>query len=237
MVRKIATTLYHDAPVNEPGNDDLGAISSWYVWAAIGLYPVTPGTANLALASPLFPEVSLELAGGHTLVLSAPDASAGTPYVHSLTVGGHATSDPWLPASVLSSGASLDFVLSGSPDKTWGDQPADAPPSYAAGRLPGLGYSLPGGSVTVVAGRQATIQLGLDKLSAGSPGATWTATATAGLTIRPSSGVLGGTAPLLQVLDLDARSQGHAQIDVALRSTTGVALPPVVVDVNMKGSG
>ena len=51
-MRQIATTLYHDAPVNEPGNDDLGAISSWYVWAAIGLYPVTPATANLARREP-----------------------------------------------------------------------------------------------------------------------------------------------------------------------------------------
>lgn len=72
VVRKIATTLYHDAPVNEPGNDDLGAISSWYVWAAIGMYPVTPATSNLALASPLFPEVSITLPSGHALVLSAP---------------------------------------------------------------------------------------------------------------------------------------------------------------------
>ena len=237
VVRKIATTLYHDAPVNEPGNDDLGAISSWYVWAAIGLYPVTPGTANLAVASPLFPEVSVELASGHTLRLSAPDASSGTPYVHSLTLDGHDTNDPWLAASVLSSGATLDFALSGSPDTSWGDRPADAPPSYPTGRLPALGYSLPGGSVTVVAGRRATLQLGLDKVSAGSPGATWTATATGGLTVRPSSGVLGGTGPSLKALDLTASSPGHAQIDIALRSTTGVALPPVVVDMTVKGSG
>jgi hypothetical protein len=49
--------------------------------------------------------------------------------------------------------------------------------------------------------------------------------------------VLGSTGPLLQVLDLTAMSPGHAQIDIALRSTTGVALPPVVVNVTVKGSG
>ena len=124
VVRRIVTTQYHDAPVNEPGNDDLGAISSWYVWAAIGLYPVTPGTANLAVASPLFPEVLIELPSGHLLDLSAPNASAGTPYVQSLTVGGHDTSDPWLPASLISTGATLDFDLSGTPDKSWGDDPS-----------------------------------------------------------------------------------------------------------------
>ena len=64
MVRRIADTLYSDTPANEPGNDDLGALSSWYVWAAIGLYPVTPGSADLALASPLFPAVSVTLPDG-----------------------------------------------------------------------------------------------------------------------------------------------------------------------------
>ena len=87
-VRRIADTLYSDAPVDEPGNDDLGAISSWYVWAAIGLYPVTPGTASLALASPLFPVVRLLLPDGRTLGLLAPGASAATPDVHRVTARG-----------------------------------------------------------------------------------------------------------------------------------------------------
>ena len=69
---RIADELYADAPVDEPGNDDLGALSSWYVWAAMGVYPVTPGTADLALASPLFPEVVLTLPDGRRLTMDAP---------------------------------------------------------------------------------------------------------------------------------------------------------------------
>ena len=242
-VRRIVTTQYHDAPVNEPGNDDLGAISSWYVWAALGLYPVTPGTANLALASPLFPQASIELPNGHVLDLSAPGASAGAPYVHSLTVDGTQSSDPWLPASVLSAGATLEFVVSGTPDKSWGAAPDDAPPSYPTGRLPAVGFSLPSGATTVIEGKEASIELGLRTVSAGGPGATWTATTTGGLTVRPSSGTLSsgpagstraGSAHLLQTLVVTGTSPGHAQIDIALRSTTGVALPPVVVNVTVK---
>ena len=90
VVRKIADQLYSDTPANEPGNDDLGAISSWYVWAAIGMYPVTPGSADLALASPLFADISLTLPDSKKLVVHAPAASASTPYVHSLTVTGAA---------------------------------------------------------------------------------------------------------------------------------------------------
>ena len=73
-MRSIVDTEYADAPVDEPGNDDLGAISSWYVWAALGLFPVTPGSANLALASPLFPSVHIMLPDGHRLVEDAPGA-------------------------------------------------------------------------------------------------------------------------------------------------------------------
>ncbi len=239
VVRRIVTTQYHDAPVNEPGNDDLGAISSWYVWAAIGAYPVTPGTANLALASPLFPEVSIELPSGHLLSISAPNASAGTPYVHSLVLGGRATGDPWLPASVLSTGGTLDFVLSGSPDKSWGSEPANVPPSYGTARLPGVAYSLPNGATTLVAGKQATIQLGFRSASAGSVKATWTATGTDGLAIHPGSGTLGAgsSAPNLQTLLLTGRSPGHAEVDIVVRSSTGLALPPVIVNVTVKGVG
>ena len=88
VVRQIATTLYSDHPDDEPGNDDLGAMSSWYVWAAIGLYPVTPGSADLAMASPLFPVIVLTLPDHRTLVLHAPKASDSTPYIHSLKVTG-----------------------------------------------------------------------------------------------------------------------------------------------------
>ena len=87
-VRAIVDTEYADAPVDEPGNDDLGAISSWYVWAALGLFPVTPGSADLALASPLFPSVTVMLPDGGRLVERAPEAGAAHPYVHALTVSG-----------------------------------------------------------------------------------------------------------------------------------------------------
>ena len=84
-MRAIVDAEYADAPVDEPGNDDLGAISSWYVWAALGLFPVTPGTANLALASPLFPSVTITLPDGRRLVEHAPGAAASRPYVQALT--------------------------------------------------------------------------------------------------------------------------------------------------------
>ena len=87
-MRAIVNDEYADAPVDEPGNDDLGALSSWYVWAALGLFPITPGTATLALASPLFPSVRIQLPDGHRLVEDAPGAAASRPYIRALTVHG-----------------------------------------------------------------------------------------------------------------------------------------------------
>jgi putative alpha-1,2-mannosidase len=151
VVRRIATTLYAPTPNGEPGNDDLGAMSSWYVWAAIGLYPETPGRGELELASPLFPHVTNTLGGGRALVIDAPNASAANPYVRALAVQGLAPGGPgcptgaasapgpvpygcpWLPASVTESGAHLQFSLGRSPNTAWGAGPSEAPPSFPAG--------------------------------------------------------------------------------------------------------
>jgi putative alpha-1,2-mannosidase len=210
VVRHIVNALYSNAPVNEPGNDDLGAISSWYVWAAIGLYPVTPGTANLALGSPLFPDVVLTLPDGHRLVMHAPAAAPTTPYIHSLTVAGVApprttptcgsvTADalptgaawtrPWLPSSVITTGGALTYGLSSVPDPTWGAAPAASPPSFSSGRLPAVGYSAPSGGVSVPAGQTTTVDLGLQPAQAGTTTVRWSARGT-GLLASPSDGTI-----------------------------------------------
>jgi putative alpha-1,2-mannosidase len=130
--------LYSPTPDGEPGNDDLGAMSSWYVWAAIGMYPETPGTADLVLASPLFSRVTIALANGRSIDITAPGASAANRYVRSLRVAGldapaacgtREYECPWLPASVLTSGAKLNFTMAADPNHSWGIAPAAAPPS------------------------------------------------------------------------------------------------------------
>ena len=70
-VRAILDTLWHDAPGGIPGNDDLGEMSSWYVWAALGMYPEIPGRAELVLASPLFPEAEIHRPLGAIRIIGA----------------------------------------------------------------------------------------------------------------------------------------------------------------------
>ncbi len=265
FVRAIANSEYADAPVDEPGNDDLGALSSWYVWAALGLFPVTPGQANLALASPLFPSVSITLPDGRRLVEEAPGASASRPYVHALTVSGLSrpaprtpactaalrhdeptgTWDmPWLPASVLNSGGTLRFTLSGTPDATWGSSADASPPSFATGQLPAVGFSQPSGATTVTAGQPATLQIGVASAGVQATTVQWRAVPdTGGLTVTPSSGTLTltpagctPTAPATQSLSITASSAaaGSTSIRVNLSTANGLTLPPVVVDVQVQ---
>ncbi len=213
-VRAIVDTEYADAPVDEPGNDDLGAIASWYVWAALGLFPVTPGSADLALASPLFPSVTVTLPDGHRLVEDAPGAAASRPYVHALTVSGvtrpalppaaagcAAPATPrspagtwdlsWLPASVLQTGGTLHYTLSSSPDLAWASAPADNPPSFGSGELPAVGFSSPSGSTTAVVEQPGTVQIGIAPAGDQAMSVHWeVAPAPGGPTVSPSSGTL-----------------------------------------------
>lgn len=129
-VRQVVNTLWSNGPGGIPGQDDLGAMSSWYVWAAMGVYPLSPGRAELLLASPLFPQVIVHRSNGVTLTISAPSASAATFYVQSLTVNGTTSTKPWLPESFVTNGGTLTFTLGTSANTSWGSTTADAPPSF-----------------------------------------------------------------------------------------------------------
>jgi predicted alpha-1,2-mannosidase len=131
VIRQIQTHLYHPTPGGLPGNDDGGALSSWYVFSALGLYPEIPGVGGFVVGSPLFSSVTVRLAGGQTLQINAPGAADATPYVQSLHLDGQATTNLWMPWQTVEHGATLDFALSGNPT-SWGSNPADAPPSYPA---------------------------------------------------------------------------------------------------------
>jgi predicted alpha-1,2-mannosidase len=129
-VRQVLNTIWTNTPKGMPGNDDLGEMSSWYVWSAIGMYPEIPGRAELVLGSPLFPEIQIQRATGN-IEIKAKGASTDTPYVQELRVNGKATSKTWLAEDFLSRGGLIEYSLSTSPDKHWGIDAGDAPPSFA----------------------------------------------------------------------------------------------------------
>ncbi|MFD7471776.1 GH92 family glycosyl hydrolase [Streptomyces sp. NPDC059837] len=85
-VRRALATLFSDRPDGLVGNDDLGAMSSWAVWASLGMYPQAAGTGQLALVAPAFPSTVVHRPGGPRMVLAAPDASATSRDIRTLMV-------------------------------------------------------------------------------------------------------------------------------------------------------
>jgi putative alpha-1,2-mannosidase len=133
-VREAVNVLWTDRPHGIPGNDDLGAMSSWYVWAALGLYPGFPGGSELLVGSPLFPFAHVNRPQQNDIIIRASQAASDTPFVKGLRVDGQAWSKSWLPESFVTQGGELTFDLSVTPDPGWGRGPDDVPPSVTTGR-------------------------------------------------------------------------------------------------------
>ncbi|MGW1289525.1 GH92 family glycosyl hydrolase, partial [Streptomyces sp. NPDC002586] len=132
-VRAAQQKLYFNAPVGSFGNDDLGAMSSWYVWSELGMYPETPGTDTLALGSPAFPLAEVTFAGGRTVRINAPQAAPEAPYVQSLDVKGKEWKTSWLTYQQFKGAGTLDFTLGTQPDKSWAADASAVPPSDTTG--------------------------------------------------------------------------------------------------------
>ncbi|MGE5242872.1 MAG: GH92 family glycosyl hydrolase [Betaproteobacteria bacterium] len=129
-VRQAMLALWSDSPHGIPGNDDLGAMSAWFVWAALGMYPGIPGRAELLIGSPLFPHVVIARGNGVRITIDAPNARADAPFVTHLLLDGQPTTRPWLPDTFVADGGTLSYELSAHPDVPWGRAPADEPPSF-----------------------------------------------------------------------------------------------------------
>jgi hypothetical protein len=220
LVRQITNTLYSADPGGEPGNDDLGAMSSWLVWADLGLYPETAGAPVLVTGSPLFSRAMVHLASGATLNISGAGAGDNDPYVTGLAVNGRPTQQDWVPAQgLLSHGGSLAFTLSSSADQSWGSAPADAPPSYSAGEAPAV--VAPAGTATLAPGGTATAQLTVANATTQTQQVSWSVTVPSGSGVQatPAHGtasipVGGGSIPV-QLSASDSAPQTFSTVTVS----------------------
>ena len=129
LVRQVLNTIWKNAPDGIPGNDDLGEMSSWDVFASLGLYPEIPGRAELVIGSPLFSKITVHRAGGDVRIL-AKGAGTDSPYVQGLRVNRQATTKTWLGEDFALKGGTLEFELGATASKSWGVGSADAPPSF-----------------------------------------------------------------------------------------------------------
>jgi predicted alpha-1,2-mannosidase len=240
VVREIQTEDFSDSPDGLPGNDDLGAISSWYVWSALGAYPETPGSADLVLGSPLFENTTVELSHSRTVTETITDPTGGGPYVRHLNVDGKAWQRTSLLPGVFTKGGSLQWSLAGMPT-AWGSATSDSPPSDEQGLLPALGYLDSATSeITMTAGTTTTIMLGAQSMSTTTQHIRWTASAPpgSGLDVGPASGtlVVPVEAKTIRSFEIAApmSAVGHQFTMVfALHASPDVTLPDVVAQINV----
>jgi predicted alpha-1,2-mannosidase len=127
-VVRAAQTLFTNAPNGVTGNDDLGTMSAWYLFGAVGLYPGMPGTGQMLVGTPRFDQVEIELGEGRTLRINAPGATGGAArFVSSARWRGESFSQVWLDWDRLKAGGTLEIGLSDAADNGWGAGSGDVP--------------------------------------------------------------------------------------------------------------
>ncbi|MEO7068563.1 MAG: GH92 family glycosyl hydrolase [Rhodanobacter sp.] len=134
LTRRILAELYgSDASgYGYPGMDDQGSTSSWYVLSAMGFYPVDPASPDYIIGSPIFDKVRLRLGNGKIFEIVAHNNSEQNKYIQSATLNGKPWTKPWFSQSDIAAGATLVLAMGPTPNKNWGVNPADAPPSMSA---------------------------------------------------------------------------------------------------------
>ncbi|WP_328751172.1 GH92 family glycosyl hydrolase [Streptomyces sp. NBC_00285] len=129
-VREVLSRLYVGSEIGQGyhGDEDNGEQSAWYLFSALGFYPLVMGSGEYAVGSPLFTKATVHLENGRDLVVRAPKNSARNLYVQGLEVNGRTWTSTSLPHSVLAKGAVLDFDMGPRPSK-WGTGKQAAPVS------------------------------------------------------------------------------------------------------------
>ena len=119
-IRQLLRTWFRDDLMGVPGDEDGGGMTSFVVWSCLGLYPVTPGSAEYAIGSPVFPEAKVHLPGGKTFEVVAKGASEDNKYIQSATLNGEPLTRPFLSHDQVVQGGKLVFVMGDQPNKEWG---------------------------------------------------------------------------------------------------------------------
>jgi predicted alpha-1,2-mannosidase len=114
-VREIAQTAYSNTPNGVLGNEDCGQMSAWYVFTALGFYPLNPASAEYVIGSPLFTRVALHLPNGRTFGISAHDNGPRNVYVQSVSLNGTVLDIPVITYAQIEAGGTLDFVMGPKP--------------------------------------------------------------------------------------------------------------------------
>ncbi|RLV56759.1 LPXTG cell wall anchor domain-containing protein [Aeromicrobium phragmitis] len=133
VLYRAVTEMYDTTPSGLPGNDDQGSLSSWYIFANLGIAPTIYGTGDLVVSAPMFEHIVIDPVGSDRVItIDAPGAGTDAKYTTGLSVNGTAQTASWVDAEFVRSGGTLDFEMSAQPG-TWGTGADDVPPSHTDG--------------------------------------------------------------------------------------------------------
>lgn len=130
-LRQVMNRMYAPGPDGYCGDEDNGQTSAWYVFSALGFYPVCPGTTQYVMGAPLFKKATLHFENGKSLVINAPENNAENFYIKSLKLNGQNYTKNYLDHNDLMKGAVLDIEMDDQPNKQRGIQTADFPYSFS----------------------------------------------------------------------------------------------------------
>ncbi len=127
IVSDIMEKEYGVGPGGLSGNDDAGQMSAWYVFGALGFYPVCPSVPEYVISGPRFDKITIQLKNNKHLTINAPGASEGLTYIQSMQINGTPVTQTVLKHIDITSGGTIDFVMGSQPNKVWGTNRNDRP--------------------------------------------------------------------------------------------------------------
>jgi predicted alpha-1,2-mannosidase len=130
-VREVMNRMYQATPDGYCGDEDNGQTSAWYIFSALGFYPVTPATDQYVLGAPLFKKVAISLENGKKMEITAPNNSDENRYVNLMTLNGKIYDKNWLSHQDLQKGAKINFEMGAQPNKNRGSKPNAFPYSMS----------------------------------------------------------------------------------------------------------
>ncbi len=126
-VREILSKLYDDTPAGLSGNEDCGQMSAWYIFSAMGFYPVLPGKPQYVTGSPLFDKVTIHFDDGKKFVIRAKNVSETCKYIQAATLNGKIYTRSWITQKNIVDGGEIIFEMGEEPNYDWGTSKADRP--------------------------------------------------------------------------------------------------------------
>ena len=135
-VRLVMNKLYQATPDGLCGDEDTGQTSAWYVFSALGFYPVCPGDTAYAIGSPLFDRATVTLPGAKTFIVTAERNGPQRPYIRGAKLNGQPFDKVFLTHDQLVKGGQIVFDMNSAPDYKWATAPSSRPPATMPGTAP-----------------------------------------------------------------------------------------------------